>query len=305
MSYAAIAREKAAIVERTGLLGEGSMSARLVTRFFIEGFATAEQRQRWQSQITAVAISEPKVGAHPKLLTTRADEGANGFSISGEKAWVTNGPLAAVFIVLAITAEDAGRKRYSAFLVPRDTPGLSIEETPQYQVLAPSRHCGLRLNCCRVPRSAVLGLDGTAYEALAMPFRGVEDAVGSFGLLGMFRFLLRRLAASQESEEAALSLGGLAALAALFAEGAAVIVAALDVSELEARANVLAGLYVLARDMLARARAHRDAFGPACDEAIDRAFADLDTALSVARGPRTVRQARLGRMLFAAAARKG
>src|ERR1700760_367369 len=113
MSYVAIAREKAAIVERTGLLGEGSMSARLVTRFFIEGFATAEQRQLWQSQITAVAISEPKVGAHPKLLTTRADGAADGFRISGEKAWVTNGPLAAVFIVLAITAEDAGRKRYS------------------------------------------------------------------------------------------------------------------------------------------------------------------------------------------------
>ncbi len=46
MSYAAIAREEAVLVERTGLLGEGSSSAgrQVVARFFIEGFGTAEQR---------------------------------------------------------------------------------------------------------------------------------------------------------------------------------------------------------------------------------------------------------------------
>ena len=109
MTYAAIAREKAAIVERTGLLGEGAARAsRVVARFFIEGFGTAEQRAAWLSHLASVAISEPRVGAHPKLLTTRAEEDAGGYSIFGEKAWVTNGPLAAVFIVLAVTT-DRGR----------------------------------------------------------------------------------------------------------------------------------------------------------------------------------------------------
>jgi hypothetical protein len=41
MSYAAIAREKAAIVERTGLLGEGEAGRQVVARFFIDGFGTA------------------------------------------------------------------------------------------------------------------------------------------------------------------------------------------------------------------------------------------------------------------------
>lgn len=301
MSYAAIAREKAAIVERTGRLGEGSASAQLATRFFIAGFGTPGQREMWETQVAAVAISEPKVGAHPKLLTTRAEEVPDGFSISGEKAWVTNGPLAAVFIVLAITAAEGRRKRYTAFLVPRETPGLSIDEAQHYHALPPSRHCGLRLQGCLVPRSAVLGPTGEAYEAMALPFRDAEDAVSTYALLGEFRFLLRRLATADGSEEAALSLGGLAALTAVFAEAAAAVVAELDAGELSARASALIGLHVLARDMLERTRSHRDAFGPAGDDAIDRAFADLGVSLSVARGPRTVRQKRLGGTLFAAA----
>jgi acyl-CoA dehydrogenase len=304
MSYAAIAREKAALVERTGLLGEGSAGRQVVARFFIDSFGTAEQRAAWLPHLAAVAISEPRVGAHPKRLTTRAEADADGYSIFGEKAWVTNGPIAAVFIVLAITSIEDGRKRYSAFLVSRDTPGLSIDEAPQYRTLAPSRHCGLKLDGCRVPLSALLGSPGTAYETMALPFRDVEDAVGTFGLLGAFRFLLSRFARlGDASDEAVLSLGRLAALAGVFAVTAEAVVEVLDAGKLACRSAALVGLRVLAADMLQHARAHRDAFGPAADEAIERMFGDLDVSLSVARGPRMARQARLGTELFAVVAR--
>jgi acyl-CoA dehydrogenase len=295
MSYAAIAREKAAIVERSGLLGEGGTWAgrQVVARFFIEGFGTEQQRIAWQTRLASVAISEPRVGAHPKLLTTKAEEETGGYRITGEKAWVTNGPLADVFIVLAITAVEHGRKRYSALLVPRDTPGLAIDEAPQYRALAPSRHCGLKLDGCLVPHSALLGRPGIAYEAMALPFRDVEDAVGTFGLLGAFRFLLPRLARGDAGEAAVLALGGLAASTAVFAEAAQSVVTALDAGELSRRGAALVGLHVLAGDMLQRARAYREAFGPA-DEAIDRVFGDLERSLSVARGPRQARQMRLG-----------
>jgi acyl-CoA dehydrogenase len=303
MSYVAIAREKAALVERTGLLGEGRAGQQMVARFFIEGFGTAEQRATWLPHLASVAISEPRVGAHPKLLTARAEKFADGYKMFGEKAWVTNGPLAAVFIVFAVTAVEDGRKRYSAFLVPRDTPGLSIDEAPEYRALPPSRHCGLKLEGCRAPHSAVLGPLGAAYETMALPFRDVEDAVGTFGLLGAFRFLLSRFAQlGGTSDEAALSLGRLVSLTAVFAETAEVVVAALDAGELPRHAAVLVGLRVLGTDIVQRARAHRDAFGPTTDDAIERAFSDLDVSLSVARGPRQARQARLGSELIAAAA---
>lgn len=288
MSYAAIAREKAALVERTGLLGEGLFGSQVVSRFFIGGFGTADQRNGWEARVVSVAISEPRVGAHPKLLATRAGSDGNGYCITGEKAWVTNGPLADVFIVLAITSVEEGRKRYSMFLVPPGTPGLSIDEAEHYRALAPSRHCGVKLDGCRVPSSALLGSIGTAYEAMALPFRDVEDAVGTFGLLGAFRFVVSRLTGG---DKAALSLGGLVGLTAVFAEAASAVLAALDAGNLASQSPTSIGLRVLAGTMLQRVRAHREAFGPADDPALDRVFADLDTALSVARGPR---QARLG-----------
>ncbi len=307
-NYTAIAHGEAALVERTGLLGEGGVWAgpRVVARFFIAGFGNAEQRAAWLPRmasgecVAAVAISEPRVGAHPKLLTTHAELDDDGYRISGEKAWVTNGPIAAVFIVLAVTATQDGRKRYSAFLVPRDTPGLSIKEMPEYRALAPSRHCGLVMDACLVPRTALLGAPGTAYETMALPFRDVEDAVGTFGLLGAFRFLLSRFGAQGNAgDEAVQSLGGLAALTAVFAVTAEAVVAALDADDLSRMSAALIGLRVLAADMLQRARAHHQTFGPASDLAIDRVFGDLEASFSVARGPRAARQSRLGAQVIA------
>jgi acyl-CoA dehydrogenase len=301
-SYTAIARGEAALVERSGLLGEGGSRAgrQLVARFFIAGFGTEHQRAAWLSQPASVAISEPRVGAHPKLLTTHAEAEGDEYRITGEKAWVTNGPIAAVFVVFAVMAVEDGRKRYGAFLVPRDTPGLSINEAPEYRALAPSRHCGLILEGCHVPRSALLGPAGSAYEAMALPFRDVEDAVGTSGLLGAFRFLLSCFARHPATgDEAALSLGGLVALTAVFAETAAAVVAGLDAGELPRRAAALVGLRVLAAEMLQRARSHHDAFGPHGGSATERVLDDIETSLSIARGPRRARQVRLGAELVA------
>lgn len=293
-SYAAISRTKAALVERTGLLGVGGAwgGRQMVGRWFIDTFGTAEQRAEWLGKAASVAISEPKVGAHPKHLRTRAEAVRDGFRISGEKAWVSNGPSAEIIVVLAITSEQEGRKRYSAFLLPRDTPGLAMQEMAGFHALRPSRHCSLALDGCLVPRSALLGEPDTAYERMAMPFRDVEDAVGTFGTLGGFRFLLPRLTAGEG--EAALSRGALVALTAVYAAAAESLIADLDAGRLHDGAAVLVGLRVLAGDMLRRARSHLAAFGPSGDSAADTLLADIEATLSIARGPRMTRQARLG-----------
>lgn len=297
-NYTAIARTKAALVEHTGLPGVAGIwgGRQMVARWFIAGFGDTEQRAAWLGRAASVAISEPRVGAHPKHLTTRAEPDGDGFRITGEKAWVSNGPSADVFIVLAITAEQDGRKRYSALLVPREATGITLKDMPAFHALRPSRHCGLLLDDVHVPRSALLGPEGAAYETMALPFRDVEDAVGTFSLLGAFRFLRTRLAAQGEvSDDAALSLGGITALAAVFAEAAEAVVAALDADRLADKAATLVGLHVMAAAQLQRVRAHQARFGPATDAALAQLLADLDVLLSVAKGPRLARQARLGR----------
>src|SRR5262249_16682351 len=154
-----------------------------------------------------------------------------------------NGPIADALIVLAITAEQTGRKSYSMFLVPRATPGLTLKDMPGFHALRPSRHCQVVLDGCEVPADALLGPPGQASDPMALPFRDVEDAVGTFGILGAFRFLIKRLRPAAETDnDRALWLGGIVALTAVFEAAAEAVVAPLDRGIVDMGSATLVGL---------------------------------------------------------------
>jgi acyl-CoA dehydrogenase len=299
--YATIARVKAEIVERTGLLGVASVwgGPQLVARYFL-GFGTDAQRAEWFGRPLAVAISEPNVGAHPKLLTTRAEAFEGGFCISGQKAWVSNGPSADAIIVFAITATDHARKCYSAFIVPRVTPGLTTSEMPGFHALRPSKHCQLNLAGCLLPNSAMLGEPGSAYDRMALPFRDIEDAVGTYSTLGAIRHAIGLFAGAARENTA--ELGAIVALTAVFAAGAESVVEALDNEQLRTGDPTLVGLRVLAIDIVTRLRSlamsapamTEDAVSDISRSRLSEILADLDATLSIAAGPRLARQTHLG-----------
>jgi acyl-CoA dehydrogenase len=303
--YADIAAAEAALVEHGGAPGFGMSWAghQMVAKFFIAGFGSAAQQAALLPGLIAgtrtasVAISEPGAGAHPKHLRTTATREDDAFLLTGEKAFVTNGPIADLFIVLAITAVDDGRKRYSAFIVPRDAPGLTVLDAHPLGALRPSQHCGLRLSNVRATAGNRIGPEGGAYEAMALPFRDVEDAVATSALHGALRYLLGRLATGTPAT-AVESLGELAALIALVGHGARAAAAALDAGTLgegDAPATVI-GVRTLAADLLGRIHAHRDRHCPA-DPMIDVILRDLKVSLNVASGPRLIKQQRLGQSL--------
>ena len=299
--YAAIARASEELVMRTGLLGLGSAWAarQMVARFFVLGFGDEKQRDVLMPLLSsgtaglAVAISEPGVGAHPKTLATRAVVDGDGVRISGEKAWVSNGPDAAFFLVFAVTGESAGRKKFSAFLVPRQTAGLELRAMDAFHGLRPAQHCGLVLRECLMPASARVGPEGGAFAAMAVPFRDVEDAVGAAGLVGAFRFAAARLGGGG-SADAQASLGAIVALTDVMAHGAQATVEALDGGALAREAGTVIGLRLLAGEIARRIQAHRQAWPAGNDEKLDMLLADVEIVLNVAKGPRLIRQARLG-----------
>jgi acyl-CoA dehydrogenase len=300
-SYRAIAAAEQAIAAKTGLLGlaSGFAARQMMARFFIGGFANAEQRAKWLPRIAAgevcaaVAISEPGAGAHPKHLRTAAEPHGAGFVIRGRKAWVTNGPIADVFMVLAVIAVEDGRKRYGLFLVPKETAGLVTKPMPALDALAPSSHCELELDGCEVPASAQVGAMPDAYPAMALPFRDVEDTVGTANVAGLLSWLLERSAARIErSEENALRLGRIAGLISLVEAASQLAVAALDGEGQDVPARVI-GVRLLARDIVGEIR-ELLAQGPPADEAIAGALAAFEMMATVAREPRKARQIRLG-----------
>jgi len=165
----------------------------------------------------SLAVSEPGGGGHPKYLTTRADRDKAGWVISGDKAYLTNGPVAAAFLVVAITGESAGKKVFSTFLVDQDTPGLTLGPAMTLPFLTSAPHGGIRLDRCRVKHGAMVGLEGRAYPDLVLPLRQREDAVMTGAVTGAMTALLTGAAAglpgSRKEEGACLeALGRLAAL---------------------------------------------------------------------------------------------
>ncbi len=301
--FSAIALTETGLIAGSGSPGLGSAFAshQMVARCFIERFGDAAQRAAWlpalsEGRITAsVAISEPRAGAHPKHLRTSAERRGDTFVLNGEKAYLTNGPIADVFVVFAITAVEDGRKRYSALLVPSDTPGVERVPMPDMPALRPALHCGLRLSDCVVPAGNLLGREGGAYEQMALPFRDIEDAVGSAATVGALRAVLQGLghgAGEDATEDEAAALGAIAALIALMQEGSAALVAQLDETG-KPPGPALVGIRVLAADVLARARQFHAAHGDR-NARMEALFETLDVSLGVARTARLARQVRLG-----------
>jgi acyl-CoA dehydrogenase len=155
----------------------------IIAVYLISGFGTEEQKQQFLplmaqgKLIASFAVSEPKHGASPKLLTSTAVPDGNCYKLNGEKTYLTNGPIANLFIVVAITDEEKKQKKFSAFLVADSEEGVKISPQMKLDFLKPSPHGGIGLHDCRVPASNMLGEKDTAYMDMVIPFSDVENIV--------------------------------------------------------------------------------------------------------------------------------
>jgi len=152
--------------------------------------------------LCALAISEPGVGAHPKHLSCRALKSGGSYIINGEKAFVSHGPYADRFIVLAITEQAQGRKHFSAFLVPADTKGLQRLPPQPVKGLQPSSHCNINFTDCRIPASTLIGTLGQAFAEISLPMRTLEDGLMLAPIAGAMQAQLDYLAQSNTSHNA-------------------------------------------------------------------------------------------------------
>jgi len=102
----------------------------------LASIGSEDQRAQWLapmaegSCIGALAVSEAEAGSDTYAMKTRAVENADGFTISGEKIWISNAPVADLFLVLARTDDVPGMFGISCFVVPSATKGLAIEQGP-------------------------------------------------------------------------------------------------------------------------------------------------------------------------------
>lgn len=154
----------------------------MVARFIMK-FGTERQHRQYLKDLAAgsvtgcLAVSEPGRGAHPRNLSTEARREGDVYVLDGEKTYLTNGPIAGLFLVIAVTEAVGPRKGFTAFIVPKDTAGLSLSAPLAFPFLRPSPHGGIVLKSAPVPAAAILGNTGRAYEDMVLPFRELEDAL--------------------------------------------------------------------------------------------------------------------------------
>jgi acyl-CoA dehydrogenase len=127
------------------------------------GFGTDEQKADWleglaTGKVASFALTEPGAGSNPAGLRTKAIRDDGDWVISGEKRFITNAPVADLFVVFARTrpADDAG-PGIAVFLVPADAPGVEVGTKDAKMGQEGAWTADVRFTDVRVPAGALVG----------------------------------------------------------------------------------------------------------------------------------------------------
>jgi acyl-CoA dehydrogenase len=128
------------------------------------GFGTDEQKTRWLEGIAdgdvvaSFALTEEGAGSNPSGLRTKAVRDGDEWVISGEKRFITNAPVADLFVVFARTRPaDADGAGIAVFLVPADTPGVQVGVKDAKMGQEGAWTADVTFTDVRVPESTLVG----------------------------------------------------------------------------------------------------------------------------------------------------
>ena len=142
------------------------------------------EKTRAGQAISAFALTEPASGSDVAATATTAERLGEEWVLNGEKTWISNGGIADIYVIFARTGEAPGARGLSAFLMPADTPGLTIAE--RLDTIAPHPLATLRLDDLRLPADALIGKPGEGFK-LAMSVLDVFRPTVGAAALGFAR----------------------------------------------------------------------------------------------------------------------
>ncbi|PKP98443.1 MAG: acyl-CoA dehydrogenase [Alphaproteobacteria bacterium HGW-Alphaproteobacteria-13] len=132
-------------------------------------YGNPEQQDRFLPDLVAgrytgaFALTETDAGSDAAALRTRAARIDGGWRLDGAKQFISNGRIARLAIVFAVTDADAGKRGISAFLVPTDTPGYHVDKVEHKLGQAASDTCAIRFEDLRLGDGQMLGAPGDGY----------------------------------------------------------------------------------------------------------------------------------------------
>jgi alkylation response protein AidB-like acyl-CoA dehydrogenase len=179
-AYGGLAMDKvtsAIVADRMSMLASFSVAFSAHTGIGtlpIVWYGTEAQKQKYLPKLAAgewlaaYALSEATSGSDAMNIRTRAVKDGDHYILNGEKMWITNAGFADLFTVFAKITDpaepDLAKTKMSAFLIERNTPGLTIGAEEHKLGIRGSSTCPLVLNDCRIPAENLLGEPGKGHH---------------------------------------------------------------------------------------------------------------------------------------------
>ena len=157
--------------------------------WMIDKFGNDDQRKQWipklctMEHLASYCLTEPGAGSDAAALSTKAVRDGDEFVLTGVKQFISGAGTSDVYVVMARTG-DTGARGISAFIVPKDTPGLSFgaNEKKMGWNAQPTRQ--VILDRVRVPASAVLGAVGGGFGIAMSGLNGGRINIAACSLGG-------------------------------------------------------------------------------------------------------------------------
>ncbi len=147
------------------------------------------QRQEWLPRLATgellggYALSEAHAGSDPASMRTLAVRAGDEYRITGTKTWITSGASGDLFILFAVTDRSVKPSRgISAFLLPKDTPGLSVGKREHKMGIRASETTQLILEDAHLPARYLLGAEGDGFKLAMSLLDGGRVGIAAQGL---------------------------------------------------------------------------------------------------------------------------
>jgi butyryl-CoA dehydrogenase len=165
-----------------------SYAANALGSFPILFFGTDEQKNKYLPDIAAgkklvaFGLTEANAGSDAGGIQTTARLEGNEYVLNGTKQWITNGSVAEIYTIIAITDKAKGARGASAFIVEKGTPGFSFGKKENKMGIRASITTELVFDNCRIPKENLISRDGMGFIVAMKTLDASRTGVGSQGL---------------------------------------------------------------------------------------------------------------------------
>ena len=185
LTYSMCVEELSKVCGTTGVIVSAHTSLCAVP---IYKFGNEEQRKKYLpdlcsgKKIGAFGLTEPGAGTDAAGQQTKAVLEGDHYVLNGSKIFITNGGVADVFVIFAMTDKSQGTKGISAFIVEKDFPGFSVGTLEKKMGIRASSTAELIFQDCIVPKENLLGVEGKGFSIAMQTLDGGRIGIASQAL---------------------------------------------------------------------------------------------------------------------------